>query len=293
MYLYNFPDLLLYVFFKNRASLTVDYFKNDIDNIILDYPTPPSAGIPGNRILKNTGTARNKGIELSFSLDVVQKKNFNWNFNINYTNIINKITSLYDVNGVKVTEITNPNGSPYNINRVGESIYSLYGYRYAGVNIANGNPCYYKADGSLVQRNAATGVYNYILTLNEPTPGVATTLTSADKVVLGPSNPTFFGAFTNTFNYKEFGLEVMFRYSGGNKIMNVTRQEVLLNQKFANNGTEILDRWTKPGQITNTPRVYYANDAIINQNGEALSRFVGSNVKNIGYCRYKNCLLQS
>ena len=66
----------------------------------------------------------------------------------------------------------------------------------------------------------------------------------------------------------------MFRYSGGNKIMNVTRQEVLLNQKFANNGTEILNRWTKPGDITMTPRLYYANDAIINQNGEATSRFV-------------------
>jgi TonB-dependent starch-binding outer membrane protein SusC len=128
----------------------------------------------------------------------------------------------------------------------------------------------------LVQRNVATGVYNYLLNLNDPNTGVATTLTNADKVILGQVNPKWFGAFTNSFRYKDFDLEIMFRYSGGNKIMNVTRQEVLLNQKFANNGTEILNRWTTPGQITMTPKMYYANDAIINQNGEATSRFVES-----------------
>lgn len=261
-------------FFKNRARLGFDYFFNDIDNIILAVPTPQSAGVPGNSILKNIGTAQNKGVEVTFNLDVVKKKDFEWNFNFNYTHIKNKVTSLFPIGNTPAREITNPGSSPYNIIRLGESIYSLYGYRYAGVNRANGNPCYYKADGSLVQRNAATGAYNYLLDLNDPNIGVATTLTNADKTVLGPVNPTFFGAFTNTFTYKDFGLEVMFRYSGGNKIMNVTRQEVLLNQKFANNGTEILDRWTKPGQFTMTPRLYYANDAIVNQNGEATTRFV-------------------
>lgn len=262
--------------FNRRLNIVFDYFRNDVDNIILDYPTPPSAGVPGNRILTNTAASVNKGVELGINLDVVKKKDFNWNFNLNYTHVANKIVSLYDIGSAPATEITNPNSSPYNIIRVGESIFSLYGYKYAGVNAANGNPCYYKADGSLVQRNAATGGYNYLLTLNDPNVGVATTLTSADKTVLGSVNPTFFGSFTNNFRYKEFGLEVMFRYSGGNKIMNVTRQEVLLNQKFANNGTEILDRWTTPGQITSTPRVYYGNDAIINQNGEATTRFVES-----------------
>ena len=104
--------------------------------------------------------------------------------------------------------------------------------------------------------------------------GAITTLTSADKKILGSSQPTYFGAFTNTFSYKGFDLEVMFRYQGGNKIVNITRQEVLLNQKFANGGTEILNRWTTPGQVTDVPKLWYANDAIINQNGEAISRFV-------------------
>ena len=263
-------------FWKSRVNISVDWFKNDLDNLILGVPTPMSAGIPGNVINQNIGTAENRGIELSLNMDVVKKDNFNWNVNFNYTNITNKIKSLYSLNGVPVTEIPNPLSSPYNIIRVGQPIFALFGYQYAGVNAANGNPCYYKADGSLVQRNVATGNYSYLLNLNDPNTGVATTLTPADKVILGSVNPTWFGAFTNRFDFKQFGMEVMFRFSGGNKIMNVTRQEVLLNQKFANNGTEILDRWTKPGDITSTPKLYYANDAIINQNGEATSRFVES-----------------
>ena len=262
-------------FFKSRINFSFDYFKNNLDKLILNVPTPFSAGIPGNTILQNIGTGENKGVEFSLNMDLIKKENFNWNFNINYTNITNKIKSLYPgPNGLPVTDITNPNSSPYNIIRVGQPIFALYGYQYAGVNAANGNPCYYKGDGSLVQRNAANGVYSYLLNLNDPNPTVTTTLTNADKVILGQVNPKWFGAFTNSFNYKNFDFEVMFRYSGGNKIMNVTRQEVLLNQKFANNGTEILDRWTKVGQVTMTPKLYYANDAIVNQNGEATSRFV-------------------
>ena len=263
-------------FFKSRINLSFDWFNNQLDKLILPVPTPQSAGIPGNAISQNIGTGENKGIELSLNMDIVRKENFSWNLNVNYTNITNKIKSLYNLAGVPVTDYTNPSGSPYNIIRVGQPIFALYGYQFAGVNAANGNPCYYKADGSLVQRNVATGIYNYLLNLNDPNTGVQTTLTQADKVILGQVNPKWFGAFTNSFNYKQFGLEVMFRYSGGNKIMNVTRQEVLLNQKFANNGTEILNRWKTPGQITSTPKLYYANDAIINQNGEATSRFVES-----------------
>jgi hypothetical protein len=58
--------------------------------------------------------------------------------------------------------------------------------------------------------------------------------------------------------------------------MNITRQEILLNQQFQNNGKEILERWTTPGQVTNVPRLRNGNGNNINQNGLAVSRFVES-----------------
>ena len=48
----------------------------------------------------------------------------------------------------------------YTIIREGESYRSLYGYDYYGVNAANGNPIWSKADGSLVQFDTF-GSYDY------------------------------------------------------------------------------------------------------------------------------------
>lgn len=50
---------------KNRIQVTADWFLNDVDNLVLDVPTPFSAGIPGNAISQNIGTLQNRGIELS------------------------------------------------------------------------------------------------------------------------------------------------------------------------------------------------------------------------------------
>ncbi len=280
---------------KSRITFKADYFVNNVDKLVLDVPQPPSAGIPGSidlnggTIAKNIGTLRNKGIELELNAEIFRKKEFSWNFNVNYSNIHNKITSLYPVGGVPVQSINNGN---YNVIKVGEPINIIWGYQSAGVNAANGNPMFYKADGSLIQLNLSrvTGVvgnFYYALDKNDPNLGVLTNLTATDKVKLGEAVPTFFGAFTNSFNYKGFGMDVMFRFSGGNRIMNYTRQEVIFNQSFQNNGTEILNRWTTPGQITDVPKLYYGQAANINQTASSLSRFVEKG----DYIRLQNVVL--
>lgn len=256
---------------KNRINFTFDYFNNQLNELILQVPTPFSTGTPGSIISKNIGTAENKGVELNIDIALVQKKNFQWNINANYTHVKNKLKSLYAIGGVETKELFPSN---YNINRVGESLNSIYGYEFAGVNSGNGNPVYYNAEGLLVQRNVATGSYYFANSLSDPSYGVQTSLTTADKKILGSAQPTYYGGFSNTFAWNGITLDVLFRYQGGNKIMNITNQEILLNQKFANGGTGLLNRWTTPGQITGVPKLYYANDAIINQNGEAISRFV-------------------
>ncbi|HMD00598.1 MAG TPA: SusC/RagA family TonB-linked outer membrane protein, partial [Ferruginibacter sp.] len=283
--------------FKNRINFTVDYFVNNVDKLVLDVPQPPSAGIPGSTdnnggaISQNIGKLRNKGVELALNAQIMRKKDFSWDFNINYSDVQNRIISLYNVGGQAVNSINN--GS-YNIIRVGDPINIIWGYQWAGVNAASGNPMFYKADGSLIQLNlnrafgtTTIGNFYYALDKNDPNLGVQTALTAADKVKLGNSTPSFFGAFTNSFDYKGFGMDVMFRFSGGNRIMNYTRQEVLFNQSFQNNGTEILDRWTKPGQVTDVPKLYYGQAANINQTGSANSRFVEKG----DYIRLQNIVL--
>ncbi len=258
---------------KGRVNITADWFLNNIDDLVLDVPTPPSAGIPGNSITQNIGKLENRGIELALDFAIVRNKNVNWDVNFNYSKVKNKITKLFDINGVATNFIQN---GAYNLYRVGDPINIIYGYKSAGVNTANGNPMYFKGDGRLVMHNIPNNTFYFINNKNDGTisPANATTMTFADRQNLGQGIPTFFGAFTNNIRYKQFEMEVMFRYSGGNQILNTTAQEALYSQSFHNNGVGILNRWTKPGQETDVPRLYAAQSNNVNQVGLAISRFV-------------------
>jgi TonB-dependent starch-binding outer membrane protein SusC len=253
-----------------RYNVGIDWFLNDLDKLVLGVPTPNSAGIPGNSISQNIGTARNNGLEVSVGGDIIRKKDFTWNSSWNHTVLTNKITSLYTIGGAPVTSIP----GTYNLLNVNSSLNVLWGLQYAGVNTANGNPMYYNASNQLVQHNIANGAFYFANNLNDPAFGAQTSLGIVDRRYLGLSLPTFFGGWNNSFRYKNFGLEMLIRYSGGNKIMNITRQEALLSQNFHNNGTEILGRWTTPGQVTNVPRIVQGQGNAINQNGLATSRFI-------------------
>lgn len=261
--------------FDGRLNLELAYWKKNNSDIVLQAPTPPSLGVPNNFITRNIGRVDNDGIEFSISGTVIDKSNFSWNSNFNFSTQNNEVKELVDGQDI-VYE--------YTIHREGESINSIYGYQYEGVNRANGNPIYRKGDGSLVQGNitgngGSAGVYYGYDPANPSALGTQTSLSSADKVILGNTLPKWFGGFDNNFKLGNFDANVFVRFSGGNKIMNRTRQD-LLTMAFENNGREILGRWqsaenTGDGQ---TPKMAaganYGN--FINTNGESSSRFVES-----------------
>lgn len=258
-------------FLNNRINFIVDYFVNKNNNLVYQAPLPVSLGVPGNSIVRNVGTMKNKGIELTLNGTVVKKNDFSWDLGVNYTNQSNKVNALYLD---KEIALSGGAGGTYNILRVGEPINMLYGYRYAGVNSLNGNPMYFKADGTLIQGNVADTKY---YTVNaDGTLGTATTLAGTDRVLLGNPIAKWFGGVNSNMRYKGFTFDMLWRYSGGNKIMNITRQESLLNQGFTNSGTEILQRWTSKGQTTDVPRVWYGRDNFINLNSSASTRFIES-----------------
>jgi hypothetical protein len=154
----------------------------------LQVPTPQSAGVPGNAISQNIGTSSNRGIELSLSGDIIRNKDFQWGFNANFTSVNNEIKSLYTIGDNPVLFI--PNGA-YNLIQVGDPINVIHGLRFAGVNPTNGNPMYYKADNQLVQHNTSgvTGgslnAFYFAKSIDDPTFGAQTSLTFADRAVLG------------------------------------------------------------------------------------------------------------
>jgi TonB-linked SusC/RagA family outer membrane protein len=253
--------------FENRITGSVAYWIQDNDDIILQAPTPPSAGIPGNSIAQNIGRVRGQGIEFNIDATVVRSGKFRWNAGFNLTTQNNEVLELVDGQDII---------GDYNIIRVGESINAIYGFDYWGVNPANGNPVFQRASGELVENELANGLF---YTFNPQTPGdrgPQSTLSAAnDRRVLGLAIPQWFGGLDNYFSYGNFDANIFVRFSGGNVIMNRTRID-LLDQGFNNNGTEILGRWQSPeapgdGQ---TPKLLLGQSNRVNNPNFASTRFV-------------------
>lgn len=262
--------------FENRMRFTFDYFKNDIEGMILNVPTPPSLGVPFNRIAKNIGSMENTGYEFGIEATVIKKGDFKWNVNANLTLQESVVTSLPSNNSDLIGgSSTDVNINPNIIIRTNESPNSLYGYQYWGVNPANGNPVYVKANGALVQGNINTQTYVAFDPINPTNVATASSLLSSDRKILGNTLPTYFGGFTSNMTYKNFDLGFLIRFSGGNKVFNSTLRD-MMNQDLNNNSTEILGRWqstANPGDGV-TPRLYAGRGNFINLASAASTRFV-------------------
>jgi hypothetical protein len=111
----------------------------------------PIFRVNNNSISKNIGDMQNTGFN-SRRINVINTQNFGLDVNANVT-LMRKQSADSANNNADIFSSAN------NIIRVGESLRSIYGFEYWGVNAANGNPVYYKADGSLVQGLVGKGVY--------------------------------------------------------------------------------------------------------------------------------------
>jgi hypothetical protein len=120
----------------------------------------------------------------------------------------------------------------------------FYGREYAGVNPDNGDALYYL---NRVDENGNT----YI----DHSAGTTNNYDAANRVVLGNPNPKWTGGITNTFTFK--GLDLGFTFQGvfGNKIYDGGGKffSASASNGYDNQTIDQLNRWRKPGDITNVP----------------------------------------
>ncbi|WP_437919691.1 SusC/RagA family TonB-linked outer membrane protein [Sphingobacterium sp. LRF_L2] len=253
--------------FHRKINVDFDYFRNNVNGLILDTPQSPSKGIPGSSITTNIGSMYNQGLELSLNSELIHNGNFTWNASFNISHVKNRVTAL-STGDLDIIGYTHTTTEANNITRVGYSTGSLYGAITDGVNPENGQRIFINKDGERVQYTAATSTGNN-WTYLDGTPAAAISVN--DYQILGNALPVWYGGFSNNFRYKNFDGTVNFTFSGGNKVFNATRG-TLLDQRFYNNSVEVLDRWTSVGQNTDIPRLVY-NDVISNgSNGFAIDQ---------------------
>lgn len=244
---------------KDRLTGEITYFNNDIDGLILNVPQAPSTGLPNN-IATNVGSMYNKGIEITLGGTPVNTRDFRWSSNFNITYVKNSVTSLAP-GLTEVLYLTGSGTTGENVNRTatGYSVGYLWVVRTGGVDPANGRRIFYNKAGRAVeyQHIVPTGASQWTYKDDGTTaPAISQ---SADAVMYKPTVPKFTGGWDHTFDYKGFELNLLFTFQTGAYISYGTNAG-LHDQRFWNNTVDVLQRWTKAGDVTNYPRAIYTDN---------------------------------
>ena len=241
--------------FDGRINFIFDYWRTNVRDMILDAPVIHTAGLPNSQITTNIGSMYNQGIEVQLNTVNVDKGDFKWTSNFNFTTVKNKVEKLAGDN-ILATACAIV-GEPLGVWRV---------YEYAGVDPETGRSGYYDASNKIKYYNPDYSVPE------------AEKWTYADGTVAAPlgtndlkvqhgktGTPKWYGNLDNTIRYKDFDLTLGLQFAGGNYLMNYTRAG-LLTTLMNNNVTEIMDRWTASGQHTDIPKLYHGDRTSLQSN---------------------------
>ena len=220
-------NVALHVGFWNRLNLDVEFYNKRTSDMLMEVPQPYSTSGYGY-YWDNVGVMVNRGVEVNVSGTLLAVRDVLWTVNANFSYNRNKITELY--NGVQEYERSNTNTKLV----VGHSIGEFYINRYAGVNPANGDALWYDKNGELT---------------NE--------LRDEDKVLVGKSYiAPWQGGFGTSISWKGLALSAQFSWVAERYVINNDRYFDESNGRFSsyNQSRRLLDRWKKPGDITDIPR---------------------------------------
>ncbi|MGQ1888985.1 SusC/RagA family TonB-linked outer membrane protein [Thermophagus sp. OGC60D27] len=195
--------------FGNHLSIESDYFIRDTENAAI----PVSLKLQSGSILRNVGTIRNSGLELSvtYSGKITQDLAFTAGGNI--ATLKNEVRDLYGQ-----AYINGGSAEFRQRSQVGEPILSFYGYEVAGV---YQNQAEIDADPIAVANGLVPGDFKFV---DQDDNDV---IDDNDKVFLGSYIPTLTYGGSIGLTYKDFEFSMSFMGQSGNKILNRKRGEII------------------------------------------------------------------
>jgi TonB-linked SusC/RagA family outer membrane protein len=226
-------------FWNGRLIANVDYFHMKTEDLLYEVPLPEYSGYTSS--LRNIGSLENKGFEFGLSTVNLKGGKFYWTSDLNMSFMRNKVLSLPTGQLMYSMRPGHIIGDDTHILKEGSPVGSFYGYIYDGVNKADGTPIYRDIAG----RNSNNEL------IMEPD-GV---VNSDDRTIIGNPHPDFIFGFNNTFQYKNFDLNIFFQGVVGNDMMNFTRMELEWVNGKENQLATVLNRWTPANTDTNIPKV--------------------------------------
>jgi len=266
---------------NDRLQADINFFYNDVNNLILSVPQSPSKGIPGNSIPANVGSMYNRGLEFSLTSYNITKPNFSWTTNFNFTTIKNEVTEL----APGVDEIRTSTGGleTTNITVVGKPVGNILVVETRGVDPATGRRIYVnKAGKEVLYDHSAASKWTY-----KSDGAVSPAINTAnDGIPYASPLPKFYGGIDNTLSYKNFDFTLNMTYAFGFYVYCGSKAGIR-DQRWWNNSVEVYETaWKKPGDITNIPKPVM-NDNVSNGSAFAISE----NVEKGDYLKIRNISL--
>ena len=259
---------------KNRLNLTFDAYIKNTSDMLVPMAVSVSSGYSDINVPSiNAGKVENKGVELTVSSVNVNKKDFQWNTDVNVSFNRNKIVKMND--GVPLFTGFEAFLTKLQILSEGHPVNSFYGY------VMNGlfqNQAEVDNYATQVENGTAPGDVKFRDLNND---GV---INAEDRTYIGNPFPEWTFSMNNNFNYKNIDLQIFLQGVAGNDIYNANRiwQEGMSVPQ--NQIAKVKDRWTGEGTSNSIPRAIYGDP---NQNARHSTRFVEDG----SYLRIKNVTL--
>jgi len=217
---------------KDRLSGSLEYFHKkgkDLFGIAsLDY----SGGV-GQSIVKNVAEMSGNGWEIQLN-SINTPGRLIWKSSFNISGYRDKIDK-YLLSNYQGSNFLGLAGGPSVSGIIGSPVYSIYGYRWGGLDPVNGDPIGYLNGNTSKDYNLITGQGTQL----------------SDLVYYGSAVPRIFGGLGNAFKYGNLELNVQFSFKLDYFFRRNSIQYANLNttgQGHADYGS----RWKQPGDELNT-----------------------------------------
>jgi TonB-dependent starch-binding outer membrane protein SusC len=200
-------------FFDNRFSINASYYAKDIRDLIIQRQIPYYYG--GGMQYTNVGAIQVKGAELDLEAIPVETKNFSWQMKFNIAGSHQMVKKVMDDKPMVFAD-DNDLLMPRFIIEEGKTIGDIYGYKIIGKWSADDDKARdknYVLKGGMKYLNADSS--DKKLSVN-------------DMVVIGNSVPDFTCNFANSFQYKQFSLDLLWYAVFGVEKFNETRAATIM-----------------------------------------------------------------
>ncbi|WP_031425580.1 SusC/RagA family TonB-linked outer membrane protein [Flavimarina sp. Hel_I_48] len=257
--------------FNEKLTLSLEYYKNESDDLLINRPLSVSLGFNDPNITENVGSVETKGFEMNLGYNDYEG-DFTWSASLNLGSSTNEVKSLGTV-----AEINGGGFEGENLSRitVGEPLFYFYGLRTDGIYQNQGEvDAVFTANPD--QTIVKPGDIRFIDTNGDGA------INADDRTKIGNPYPDVTYGFNANANYKNFDINVFVSGVAGNDVYNTNIYDLQGMTRLFNSGTAVLDRWTGPNTSTEIPRALGAG-----QNVSASDRFIEDG----SYTRLRNVTL--